>query len=83
MDFQVDQQLGRGNGHGTDKECGRQPWQHYLLRICFNNLMNALAGILPNWSETYVIHKGDEVENGTITFRVAANYLRRLWTGIS
>jgi hypothetical protein len=34
--------------------------------------MNALAGILPNWSEIYVIHKGDEVENGTITFRVGA-----------
>jgi len=40
--------------------------------------MNALAGILPNWSETYVIHKGDEVENGTITFRVGANNLRKV-----
>jgi hypothetical protein len=45
--------------------------------------MNALTGALPNWPESYVIDKGDEVENGTITFRVAANYLRRLWTGIS
>ena len=40
--------------------------------------MNALAGILPNWSEAYVIHKGDEVENGTITFRVVANNLRKV-----
>ena len=40
--------------------------------------MNALAGILPNWSEAYVIHKGDEVKNGTITFRVVANDLRKV-----
>jgi hypothetical protein len=35
----------------------------------FNDLMKELAGILPNWSESYEIHKGDEVENETITFR--------------
>jgi hypothetical protein len=44
----------------------------------FNDLMNTLAGILPNWSESYAIHKGDEVENGTITFRVVANDLRKV-----
>jgi hypothetical protein len=32
----------------------------------FNGLMNSLTGILPNWSESYAIHKGDEVENETI-----------------
>ena len=40
--------------------------------------MNALTGTLPNWSESYVLHKGDEVDNGTITFRVAANDLRKV-----
>jgi hypothetical protein len=40
--------------------------------------MNALAGILPNWSESYVIHKGDEVEDETITFRTVANDLRKV-----
>jgi len=44
----------------------------------FNDLMNTLAGILPNWSESYAIHKGDEVENETITFRVVANDLRKV-----
>ena len=40
--------------------------------------MNALAGILPNWSESYAIHKGDEVEDETITFRTVANDLRKV-----
>jgi hypothetical protein len=44
----------------------------------FNDLMNALAGILPNWSESYVIHKGDEVEDETITFRTVAKDLRKV-----
>lgn len=44
----------------------------------FNDLMNTLVGILPNWSESYAIHKGDEVENETITFRVVANDLRKV-----
>jgi hypothetical protein len=41
----------------------------------FNDLMNTLAGIMPNWSESYAIHKGDEVEKETITFRAVANDL--------
>jgi hypothetical protein len=44
----------------------------------FNDLMNALAGILPNWSESYAIHKGDKVEDGTITFRTVANDFRKV-----
>jgi hypothetical protein len=44
----------------------------------FNDLMKALAGILPNWSESYAIHKGDEVENETLTFRTVANDLRKV-----
>jgi len=44
----------------------------------FNDLMNALAGILPNRPESYVIYKGDEVEDETITFRTVANDLRKV-----
>ena len=44
----------------------------------FNDLMNTLAGILPNWSDSYAIHKGDEVENETIAFRVVANDSRKV-----
>ena len=44
----------------------------------FNDLMNTLAGIMPNWSESYAIHKGDEVEKETITFRIVANDLRKV-----
>ena len=40
--------------------------------------MNALAGILPNRPESYVIYKGDEVEDETITFRTVANDLRKV-----
>ena len=40
--------------------------------------MNTLAGIMPNWSESYAIHKGDEVEKETITFRIVANDLRKV-----
>jgi hypothetical protein len=44
----------------------------------FNDLMNALAGILPSWSESYEIHKSDEVEDETPTFRTVANDLRKV-----
>ena len=44
----------------------------------FNDLMNALAGILPSWSESYEIHKSDEVEDETPTFQTIANDLRKV-----
>jgi hypothetical protein len=46
----------------------------------FNDLMNALIEILPNcnWSESCAIHKGDEVEGETITFRTVANDLHKV-----
>jgi hypothetical protein len=75
MDFQVDWQLGRGNGHGTDNEYRGNT---ISFEFVFNVLMNALTGTLPNRSETYVIHKGDKVENGTIHSRVAANDLSKV-----
>jgi hypothetical protein len=34
--------------------------------------------VMSNDQESYEIHKGDKVENGTITFRVAANHLRKV-----
>jgi len=40
--------------------------------------MNALAGILPSWSESYEIHKSDEVEDETPTFQTIANDLRKV-----
>jgi hypothetical protein len=42
--------------------------QHHLLRIGSNC----------NWSESCAIHKGDEVEDETITFRTVANDLRKV-----
>jgi len=44
----------------------------------FNDLMNALAEILPNRPESYEIYKSDKVEDETITFRTVANDLRKV-----
>jgi hypothetical protein len=44
----------------------------------FNDFMEALAGILPNWSESYAIHKGDMKP---LPFEPLQMIFARLWTG--
>ena len=44
----------------------------------FPDLLGAIEGILPTWTESYEINKNEEVEADSLTFRSVANDLRKV-----
>jgi tetratricopeptide (TPR) repeat protein len=44
----------------------------------FPDLLGAIEGVLPTWTESYEINKNEEVEADSLTFRTVANDLRKV-----